>query len=268
MSLIRSTYLFVLTIFLCACCPTENHASGLTGDPPETVTDFNEEPLLIENYVYRVSWDAPLDNGSEINNYAVYALTCDGTYTGQRAVTSSGETSIDFGPGTEDAGNQLEEGFSYKFAVRARNIAGGWDSGNWKVNTPSACSELDPLGNPAPNIPPINTDESLPPDSVTKLQRNPERTDNETIILFWEEPNNNGAPISDYKIEIFQCDGTPLEKEIRTWSNTTEFTVSSDSDPEGIGLPRGTSYAFTIQAKNVNGWSMQPENTLPYCTEK
>ncbi len=137
---------------------------------PGPVTGPLPVPVTIDANTYHVSWDAPVSEalGSPITNYVVYAFTCDGDYTLQHAYTGSGQTSIDFGPATENGGRTLDPGISYKFTVRSYNRL-GWDATTHDTATATPCSDgpirsesEDESGTPAIVAEPASKDWSGP----------------------------------------------------------------------------------------------------------
>jgi hypothetical protein len=260
------TKMLIVSSILASCCPAT--AAPLVS-PPDTVSEFSERPVLVEQNTFRVTWEEPETNGEAINNYAVYALRCDGAYTEQRAMTNSNATTIDFGPTTEDTGSTLLPGHSYMFAVRARTTAGGWDAGGWNVNVRSLCTETDPLGDPVDSTPPDQAVELLPPNAVTIFNGSPEWISADTVTVSWEEPENSIGEIVDYFVYAYLCDGTPLGLKSRLWSNATSLSFGSATEASGAELDQGSSYAFAVRAKNQAGWSdgLGEEIVLSPCTE-
>ena len=241
------------TLLLGACCP------GASDPPPAplrpgTVVGFPDAPEWIDVNTYRVVWDPANDNGSPIHNYAVYALTCNGEFTGQRALTHSGATTIDFGPATEDNGNALEPGTSYKFAVRARNEVGGWDAGGWNTNVLSPCTELDPLGNSVDATPPPEPVEVGIPSTVTSFEELPTRVSPDTIRVSWKTPEDVGGSAVDYEVYAFLCDGTFLQQTARTGSGATTIDFGPVVEKSGNGLAVGDRYKFTVRVRTTAGW--------------
>ena len=107
---------------------------------PDPVTGPLPAPVVIDTDTYRVSWDAPANNGNPITNYVVYAFTCNGDYTGQHVYTGSNQTATDFGPATEAKGRTLNPGLSYKFTVRSHNGL-GWDATTFDTAAATSCTE-------------------------------------------------------------------------------------------------------------------------------
>ena len=107
---------------------------------PDPVTGPLPAPVVIDTDTYRVSWDAPANNGNPITNYVVYAFTCNGDYTGQHVYTGSNQTATDFGPATEARGRTLNPGVSYKFTVRSHNGL-GWDATTFDTASATSCTE-------------------------------------------------------------------------------------------------------------------------------
>jgi hypothetical protein len=256
----------ITSIVLIACCPTGAPTNNFAG--PDTVTSFTERPFWVAENTFRITWEEPETNGGTVNNYAVYALRCDGTYAEQRAVTNSNATTIDFGPDTEDTGSVLSPGHSYMFAVRARTSAGGWDTGGWNVNVKSSCTELGPLGEPVDGTPAGELPEIFPPSAVTIFLGTPERISSDTINLTWEEPKESAGEIVDYFVYAYLCDGTPLGLKARLWSNNTSIDFGPVTESSGTGLTEGASYAFAVQAKNQAGWSdgLEEKRVLSPCS--
>lgn len=74
---------------------------------------------------------------------------------------------------------------------------------------------------------------------------------NSSVTLTWTAPNNNGSPITDYKIEYYSTNGS-------FW---TEFSdsVSSSTSRTITGLTNGTLYIFKVYAINSIGDSNPSE---------
>ena len=138
---------------------------------PGPVTGPLPAPVTIDADTFHVSWDAPVSDAvgpPPITNYVVYAFTCDGDYTRQHAYTGSGQTSIDFGPATENRGRTLGPGISYKFTVRSHNRL-GWDATTHDTATATPCTDgpirsesEDESGTPAIVAKPVSKDWSGP----------------------------------------------------------------------------------------------------------
>ncbi len=107
---------------------------------PDPVTGPLPAPVVIDTDTYRVSWNAPANNGNPITNYVVYAFTCNGDYTGQHVYTGSNQTATDFGPATEARGRTLNPGVSYKFTVRSHNGL-GWDATTFDTASATTCTD-------------------------------------------------------------------------------------------------------------------------------
>ncbi len=65
--------------------------------------------------------------------------------------------------------------------------------------------------------------------------------------LRWAQPiSDNGAPIENYKIQVYQPGVPDSATEVETGKSACEFTVWS--------LKPGTAYMFTVCAQNESGW--------------
>ena len=245
---------------LSACCPVASDPPPAPA-PPDTVTSFPTAPEWIDVNTYRVTWDPAHANGGAIHNYAVYALTCDGAFTDQRALTNSSATTINFGPATEDSGGILEPGHSYKFAVRARSDSGGWDRGGWNTNVPSPCTSRDPLGDPVDDTPPAEPREAVVPDTVKSFVGTPLQVSPDTVRVSWHEPDGGGFEVVDYEVYAFLCDGTYLRQTARTGSAVTTIDFGPAVEKSGNGLAGGSSYKFTVRVRTTAGWDNGSWNT-------
>ena len=81
----------------------------------------------------------------------------------------------------------------------------------------------------------------------------PDKTKDVEVIIKWDKPQNNGAPITQYTVyqRIVSDDGTP-----RKWQKMEEIT-----DPLvrqlAIKLEQGNIYEFVVTATNNHGESLK-----------
>lgn len=150
-------------------------------------------------HVY-TEWQEPPSNGAPVSEYRLEMHTCEiGDFT---AIYQGNATSFDV--------KNLSPFTMYYFRLQAANSA-GW----------SGYSSVETIITPA-----------APPAVVTSLRHESTPT---SIRLYWSPPADNGAPITNYNIEIG-------DKTISTESNATEYLLT-DLQPE-------TQYKIKIQAVN------------------
>ena len=81
----------------------------------------------------------------------------------------------------------------------------------------------------------------------------PDETKEDEVLIKWNEPQNNGAPITQYTVyqRTVSDDGTP-----RNWQKIKEIT-----DPLvqqiAIKLEQGNIYEFVVTATNSHGESLK-----------
>ncbi|GAB6022917.1 Fibronectin type III domain-containing protein 3B [Chamberlinius hualienensis] len=156
-----------------------------------------------------VKWSPPVDEGgSAITEYEVDVTNFDGSY---RVVYR--------GRDTDCLVAGLMPGRTYLFRVCAFNKVG---RGLWSEYLEAVSSAGPPEY----------------PESLDVICRSPH-----SVIASWNEPANNGAPITEYRLEWSQKDG----------EFSLLFSGSSSSYEVTKGLLPATSYLFRVQAVNVAG---------------
>lgn len=150
----------------------------------------------------QVSWVAPSDiGGTPLLSYTVLS-------------EPEGHTATVVGQGTIATMTGLTNGTSYTFTVTAANAVGS--------GPPSSASmAVIPSGPP------------FAPLAVTAVPANGEAT------VSWTEPNDNGAPIIEYRV-------------IASPGGLSAITTGATSAVIS-GLSNGTAYTFTVTAKNLAG---------------
>jgi hypothetical protein len=148
--------------------------------------------------VVELSWSSPANNGAPIETFEV-----------------------DYGRGTQTCAASpctitgLENGTSYTFTVRARNVV-GWSK---------------PSGGSAPAQP------NTVPEVVTALRTSAPRDG--SLRLDWNAPNNDGTPVQRYEV---------------SWTGGGSQTVGAGATTvTATGLNNNTQYSFTVVAINAQG---------------
>ena len=177
-----------------------------------------------------VSWSAPSNSGPPITDYRVRVFSS----TGGAASGVSGATSRVVGSATESyLFTGLTNGTGYTFKVEAYN-AFGW----------GALSAASPVAIPY-TVP-------AAPMGIQQLV-----SQSGQVPLVWEEPANNGAGITDYRVSVFSADGGVASGV----SGVTSRLVGSKTESFTFtGLTNGTGYTFKVEAYNASGWG--PASTL------
>lgn len=194
--------------------------SALPGNKKSTVL-WNPPPIQSDS--------TPGDNGSPVTGYRVYV------YAGpSEDPIRTVEVAADSTMATIDG---LDNGSSYGFRVRARNVAGD-----------GALSARADSGNPAAvPFPPENSAATAAGSGQAAITWEPPsaRADG--------TPGDNGSPINGYRVLVSpdcpDCTGT--EVEAATYSTTVG------------GLPLGQEFSFTVVASNLFGESSPSAATNP-----
>jgi titin len=158
-----------------------------------------------------LTWNAPDDGGRLITDYKI-EFSSDGTTWAVFNDGTSGTTAATV--------TGLTRGTAYTFRISAINAEGT------STASPASSSAIAGTTPAAPATPMLT---SKTPTSVS---------------LSWTAPENNGKPITDYKVE-YSSDGT-------TWIVFNDGTSTSTSATVS-GLVPGTSYRFRISAINSVG---------------
>ncbi|MBE1877575.1 fibronectin type III domain-containing protein, partial [Myceligenerans pegani] len=196
---------------------------------PFTVTDGTTDPVPGELTVQVVASNRPLvatgedvvDGAHEGVATSVDVLANDTNPFPETPLELVGSAAVETGDGTADYnGNQVvvtpREGFHGLMRVKYTVQDATKDEDRWV----DGVVNLTVLGKPeAPRAPRV------------------EEVRSETVVLSWDEPNNNGAPIEGYTVTSSRGDEQPC--------STTTCTVK--------GLTNNVTYTFTVQAENEVG---------------
>ena len=167
-----------------------------------------------------VTWQLPNSAGSSaITSYEVIA-------------TPGGATCSATAPALTCEVTGLSNGTSYTFEVRAQNNS-GWGP----YSQPS--SAVTPSGGSGPGPDPVPTP-STPPSSPLNVTAN---AGDATATVTWQAPASPGSSaITAYQVTSAPGGGTCL-------ASAPALTC------EVTGLTNGTTYTFTVRARNETGWS-------------
>jgi len=209
----KNTARFVLcafSIFISAIVVSQ--AFSQTVSPPDQITDLIAVP---RNGEVHLTWTAPVNNGATITSYALARWE-----TGSDVITTFPNLSTT----TSTISTGLKNGVSYSFKIYAINSAGKSSDSNIASATPNPSLSLKDV-----------------PTQITNLQA---KRDDGTVHLSWGKPNDNGSPITGYKISFWQVNSNIIHKK------TLDSTVTSTSIK---GLINEVPYAFKISAINAIG---------------
>ena len=212
--------------------------SSVRSGTPRALPDAPSPPSLTAGDRQIVaSWGPPTDNGTTINGYSVQYRACTATpkdctpsprWGGWQTRTHTDLTDL------EMTIKNLANATKYEVRVRARTSNG---------NGPySATASATPLGKPAKPATPTLT------------------TGNETLVVTWKAPTDNGSPITSY--EVSHCVSTADCGVDGDWSTPSRVEGSDGDPPETTHriteLNNGTSYKVRVRAVNGQGdgpWS-------------
>jgi hypothetical protein len=183
--------------------------------PPAPPTNIQGTPL---NQSVNLSWSTPTNTGGlPIVDYRIQISSNNGTTWTNYGVPVSGTSTLISG---------LVNGSSYKFRVAATNIIG-----------------VGPYSLPSSTIIPQPTAPEQPVSVSAQAL-------NAAAIVYWTPPaNDNGSPITSYKIEIAST-GFPLGD----WTELTTVAATTNSIHVS-GLINGNNYRFKVYAINAIGTS-------------
>ena len=171
----------------------------------------------------RLSWSAPapIANEAPITSYEVQTRSGGGVWSRWGTVRSSGATV-----------RPLTNGTSYQFRVAARNSEGSSPWSQSASATPKA-----PARRPATMAAPVLS------------------AGDGSIGVSWSEPDDNGADVQGYDIDVGQSGSSVRERGFQVGSSRTSTTLS--------GFSNGRGYWVKIRARNSAGrgeWS--PQSTI------
>ena len=216
---------------------TSNAASTINASIPSRVTG----PVVANDATttsINVSWPAPADGGSPIEEYLVEHSTDGGkTWHASRTIVTGSPAA------TSATVSGLTPGKSYVFRVAVRNAV-GW-AGVWS-NTSNAASTINA------SIPSRVTGPVVANDATTT-----------SINVSWPAPADGGSPIEEYLVE-HSTDGG------KTWHASRTIVTGSPAATSATvsGLTPGKSYVFRVAVRNAVGWagvwsnSSSPTTTL------
>ncbi len=204
--------LFVITFSISLLFSFTTDAFAQTPSVPDAVIDLIAIP---NNGEVNLTWTAPENNGSPIISYKIVRWE-----TGSDVYTTFPNLSTN----TFAVATGLKNGVSYSFKVIAINSIGQSPDSNIASAKPL-------LSSPSTNV----------PSKITDLLAT--RGDGK-VILTWTNPDNNGSPITSYKITYWQIGvGDFMKKTIDGKVTSAQIT----------GLINDASYAFKINAINALG---------------
>lgn len=192
----------------------DNNVFAQTTSAPEPITDLIAIP---GNGEIHLLWTAPDDNGSTITSYKIIRWE-----TGSDVFT----TFPNLGTSTQAFATGLKNNVSYSFKVIAVNSVGQSADSNIASAKPLSTAPLTDVPNPITDF--IAT-----------------RGDGK-VNMSWSKPNDNGSPITSYKITYWQIGTDNFQKKTVDGKATTAQIT---------GLTNNVSYAFKINAVNAIGQS-------------
>ena len=201
----------------------DNPAFAQTASPPEAITDLIAIP---SNGEIHLSWSAPDSNGSPIVSYKIIRWE-----TGSDVFTTFPNLSTT----TQAIATGLKNNVSYSFKVIAINSVGSSTDSNIASAKPLSTSPLTGVPNPITDF------------IVTR--------GDSKVQMTWTKPNENGSPITSYKITYWQIGTDDFNKK------TLDGKATSG---QITGLVNDASYAFKINAINALGQS--PDSNVDSAT--
>ena len=201
----------------------DNPAFAQTASPPEAITDLIAIP---SNGEIHLSWSAPDSNGSPIVSYKIIRWE-----TGSDVFTTFPNLSTT----TQAIATGLKNNVSYSFKVIAINSVGSSTDSNIASAKPLSTSPLTGVPNPITDF------------IVTR--------GDSKVQMTWTKPNENGSPITSYKITYWQIGTDDFNKK------TLDGKATSG---QITGLINDASYAFKINAINALGQS--PDSNVDSAT--
>ena len=183
-----------------------------TPSVPDTIIDLIAIP---GNGEVNLTWTAPENNGSPIISYKIVRWE-----TGSDVFTTFPNLSTN----TFAIATGLKNGVSYSFKVIAINSVGQSLDSNIASAKPL-------LSSPSTNVP-------------SKINDLLATRGDQKVTLTWTNPDNNGSPITSYKITYWQIGvGDFMKKTLDGKVTSAQIT----------GLTNDASYAFKINAINAIG---------------
>ena len=214
---------------------------------PATVPSAPSAPTVTRgNASLSVSWSAPANNGSAIDDYDVryrYDSDNDDSFDDESwsylaDVTSSTSLSASI--------SGLTNGTEYQVQVRAGN---GRGDGTWSVSSTGTPATV-PSKPSAPTVTPGNR----------------------SLLVAWTAPADNGAVINDYDVRYRHDSDNDNSFDDESWTSLADATNNSSLSASISGLTNGTEYQVQIRAGNGRGdgaWSDSSTGTpqeLPVVT--
>ena len=215
--------------------------SAVRSDTPKALPDAPEAPILEAGDRQIVaSWGPPTDNGTTINGYNVQYRACTATPKDCSSNPRWGgwQTRIHTDLDTlERTITGLKNAIKYEVRVRAR-ISNG-------PGPYSAIGIATPLGRPAKPATPTLT------------------TGNESLVVTWKAPDDNGSPITSY--DVSHCVSTADCGVDGDWTPPSSVSGDPPATTDTIsGLQNGTTYRVRVRAANSVGagqWSSSASGT-------
>jgi hypothetical protein len=198
-----------------------------TPSAPDGLTAMTAPAPGVGSGQVALSWSASADNGKQVTGYVI-EQSVDGTLWTAVADASSTTTSF-----TVDG---LTNGIRYSYRVAAQNELG---LGAWST------AQATPVWLPAA------------PEDVTATVGPNTGLDRGEVGVSWSPAVDNGAPVTDYLLEM-SADG-------ETWT-AVDDGVSTATAFKVRGLDDATSYQFRVAALNGLGqgpWSLPIDATTP-----
>ena len=215
--------------------------SSVRSGTPKALPDAPSPPSLTAGDRQIVaSWGPPTSNGTTINGYSVQYRACTAT---PKDCTSSPRwggwqtrthTDLD---NLEMTITGLTNATKHEVRVRARTSTG--------TGPHSAAASATPLGKPAQPATPTLT------------------TGNETLVVTWKAPADNGAPITSY--DVSHCVSTADCGVDGDWTSPSSVSGDPPATTYTISaLHNGTTYRVRVRAANEVGtgqWSSSASGT-------
>ena len=212
---------------------TSTPPATATSTPPSQVSGLSAT-VAEDGSSITLSWNIPDDGGSEILDYHVEGDAGLGTSVFAHLAELFGKSTTTWTDALVSPGN------TYIYRVEAGNKLGY-----------GPYSEVISV-----NVPPAQAATTTPPGIITEFSAT-STSDGTGVVLSWEAPDDGGAAIDGYHIGGDGGSGTPGSIVLLEDGEAKSYTDS--------GLTPGTTYTYTIQARNRIGfgdWSQPISVTL------
>ena len=207
-------------------------------DPPGAPT------LGLKDQSLEVTWRATASNGVAITGYDVQYRDCTATdpTCASNPTWGNWASHTHTGTGTSTTIGSLTNGTAYE--VRIRATTGTGESG-WSASSNGTPSSTQDVQIPPPNAPAVPTVEA----------------GNQTLMVSWTAPANNGSPITGYSVRyrITDTDDDTSGDQPGSWTYRNHPDASTTATVIG-SLTNDVGYDMQVLARSANGDSLWSES--------